>query len=581
MDKLDATRFVCTFTRNMKVHLLTNRIIALTSASMAALALVACQPAEDSPAPPNTMQAIAPVILDANAETIKTHMAYLASDDLMGREAGTPGYDQAAAYVAAEMEKLGVAPAGDDGTYFQTVPLQRSYRDEAGLSMSVTGLETGNSLTLEENSDFVVYGSTSAAQSAAEAELVFVGFGVVAEELGRNDYEGVDVDGKIVVMLQGTPKGIQTEERAYYGNQKSREASKRGAVGIITLETPTREKVYSFARLVGEGRLASARMGWLQPDGTPFSRASNIKVSAYMSLAGGRKLIEGAGADFDDIMEAAETEGGSIESFALPYTANIAQTSKLDVVESDNVIGIIEGSDPALKDEIIVLTAHLDHIGVSPSFLEDKINNGALDNAAGVATMLDVSRMILDGERPRRSVMLLLVTAEEKGLLGAQYFAQNPTVDVTRLVGSVNLDMPVLTYAFEDVVAFGSDRSTIADAVSSAAEEMGMTLSPDPFPDQGLFTRSDHFRMVEIGVPSIFLATGFANGGEEAWARHFAEVYHRPADEMNDTLDFDAAARFAEVNARIALKLANNDERPLWRAGDFFARKFNGPQESE
>jgi len=499
----------------------------------------------------------------------------------MGREAGTPGYDQAAAYVAAEMQKLGVEPAGEDGTYFQTVPLQRSYRDETGLSMSVTVTETGNPLTLEENSDFVVYGSTSAAQSAAEAELVFVGFGVVAEELGRNDYEGVDVDGEIVVMLQGTPKGIQTEERAYYGSQKGSEASKRGAVGIITLETPTREKVYSFARLVGEGRLASARMGWLQPNGTPFSRASNIKVGAYMSLAGGRKLIEGAGADFDAIIEAAETEGGSIESFALPYTANIAQTSKLDVVESDNVIGFIEGSDPALKDEIIVLTAHLDHIGVSPSFLEDKINNGALDNAAGVATMLEVARMVLDGERPRRSVMLLLVTAEEKGLLGAQYFAQNPTVNVKRLVGSVNLDMPVLTYAFEDVVAFGSDRSTIADAVSSAAEEMGMMLSPDPFPDQGLFTRSDHFRMVEIGVPSIFLATGFANGGEEAWARHFAEVYHRPADEMNDTLDFDAAARFAEVNARIALKLANNDERPLWRSGDFFARQFNGPQESE
>jgi hypothetical protein len=508
-------------------------------------------------------------------------MAYLASDDLMGREAGTPGYDQAAAYVAAEMEKLGVAAAGENGTYFQTVPLQRSYRDPDGLSLSITGTETGNPLTLEENSDFVVYGSTSKAQSNANAELVFVGFGVVAEELGRNDYDGVNVDGKIVVMLQGTPKGIQTEERAYYGNQKGREASTRGAVGIITLETPTREKVYSFARLVGEGRLASARMGWLQPDGTPYSTAPNISVNAYMSLAGGRKLLEGAGLDFDAVMEAAETEGGNIESVALPYSADITQTSKLDIVESDNVIGFIEGSDPKLKDEIIVLTAHLDHIGVSASFLEDKINNGALDNAAGVATMLDVARMILEGERPRRSIMLLLVTAEEKGLLGAQYFTQNPTVDVKRLVGSVNLDMPVLTYAFEDVVAFGSDRSTIADAVSSAAADMGMTLSPDPFPDQGLFTRSDHFRMVEIGIPSIFLATGFANGGEEAWARHFAEVYHRPSDEMNDTLDFDAAARFAEVNARIALKLANNDERPLWRAGDFFARKFNGPQDSK
>lgn len=244
-------------------------------------------------------------------------------------------------------------------------------------------------------------------------------------------------------------------------------------------------------------------------------------------------------------------------------------------------IGLIEGSDPDLKDEIIVLTAHLDHIGISKSFEDDKINNGALDNAAGVATLLDVSRMVLAGERPRRSIMLLIVTAEEKGLLGAQYFAQNPTAEASRLVGNVNLDMPVLTYAFEDVVAFGADRSTIKDAVSQAAEDMNMALSPDPFADQGLFTRSDHFRLVEIGVPSVFLATGIANGGEEAWAEHFAKNYHRPSDDMDNAIDFDAAARFAEVNARIALMLANGETRPLWQAGDFFARQFNGPQLSE
>ena len=274
----------------------------------------------------------------------------------------------------------------------------------------------------------------------------------------------------------------------------------------------------------------------------------------------------------------AEAEGGNVEGFDLPYQISMTQTSQLDTVESDNVIGLIEGSDPDLKDEIIVLTAHLDHIGVSQSFETDKINNGALDNAAGVATLLEVSRMMLDGERPKRSVMLLIVTAEEKGLLGAQYFAQNPTVDAARLVGNVNLDMPVLTYEFEDVVAFGSDRSTIAAAVSSAASEMGMQLSPDPFPDQGLFTRSDHFRLVEIGVPSIFLATGTANGGDAAWAEHFATNYHRPSDDMENNISFEAAANFAEINARIALTLANAETRPLWLKDDFFARQFNGPQ---
>lgn len=519
--------------------------------------------------------------LTPSAEDIEAHMRFLADDALEGREAGTAGYDTAAAYVAAQLEDLGVAPAGIDGSYFQTVPLQRSYRVPEALSFGVTDTATGAEIRFENNVDHVVVGSTRAAESSVTAEAVFVGFGIVAPDLGRDDYAGLDVDGKIVVMLGGTPKGIQTEERAYYGSRKTAEASKRGALGIVNMATPTREQVYSFARLVGEGRLEAARMSWLRPDGETFTLAPGIQAGASLSMEGGRKLIEAAGQDFDALMDAAEAEGGAVQGFALPQTISISQTSTLDVVESDNVIGMIEGSDPVLKNEIIVLTAHLDHIGISKSFEDDKINNGALDNAAGVSTLLDVARMIMAGERPRRSIMFLIVTAEEKGLLGAQYFAQNPTVDAARLVANVNLDMPVLTYAFEDVVAFGSDRSTIESAVQAAAADMDMQLSPDPFPDQGLFTRSDHFRMVEIGVPAVFLATGLANGGDEAWATHFAKNYHRPSDDMDNALDFDAAARFSEVNARIALQLANRDERPLWRKDDFFARQFNGPQAAD
>jgi len=552
----------------------------------AALLATACQSATDTSAAPaaETETQAAPqadAALSPSIANIEADMRFLADDALEGREVGTAGYDMAAAYVADRMAALGVAPAGVDGTYFQTVPLRRSYRAGDGMALAATHSETGDPLTLEENVDFVMFGSTRFEQSAVEAETVFVGFGVVAPDLGRDDYAGLDVDGKIVVNLSGTPKGIQTEERAYYGSQKGVEASKRGAIGTITLATPTRERIYSFSRLINEGRLESASMSWLKPDGETFTRSPNLQAGSFFSMDGGRKLMEGAGHDFDALMETAEAEGGAVAGFDLPYTISLSQTSTLDTVESDNVIGLIEGSDPELKNEIVVLTAHLDHIGVSKSFEEDKINNGALDNAAGVATLLEVARMMLEGERPKRSVMLLIVTAEEKGLLGAQYFAQNPTVDAARLVGSVNLDMPVLTYEFEDVVAFGSDRSTIADAVSSAASEMGMQLSPDPFPDQGLFTRSDHFRLVEIGVPSIFLATGTANGGDAAWAEHFATNYHRPSDDMDNNISFEAAANFAEINARIALTLANAEERPLWVKDDFFARQFDGPQTAE
>jgi len=558
--------------------------IKLGIALSAILLAGACQQSHETPSASETGTTAtkqASSTLAPSAENIEAHMRFLASDELAGREAGTEGYDTAAAYVATQLQGLGVTPAGDDGTYFQTVPLQRSYRVPDALSFTVSETATGANINFETNVDHVVLGSTSLAESSVTAEAVFVGFGVVAPDLGRDDYAGLDVEGKIIVMLNGTPKGIQTEERAYYGSRKTAEASQRGAVGIVSMATPTRERVYSFARLVGEGRLESARMSWLQPNGETYTLAPRIQARASLSMDGGRKLIEAAGQDFDALMETAEAEGGAVQGFALPQTISISQTSTLDLVESDNVIGMIEGSDPDLKDEVIVLTAHLDHIGISKSFEEDKINNGALDNAAGVATLLEVSRMVLAGERPRRSIMLLIVTAEEKGLLGAQYFAQNPTIEASRIVGNVNLDMPVLTYPFQDVVAFGSDRSTMESAVQSAAADMSMQLSPDPFPDQGLFTRSDHFRMVEIGVPAIFLATGTANGGDEAWATHFAKNYHRPSDDMNNALDFDAAARFSEVNARIALELANRDERPLWRKDDFFARQFNGPQAAE
>jgi hypothetical protein len=556
--------------------------LKLSAAFGALLIAAACQPASDPAAPQDqSSESSAAASLAADKENIRAHITYLASDELEGREAGTAGYDAAAAYAAAEMEKLGIAPAGENGTYFQTVPLRRSYRDPEGLSFLVTNSETGEPLEVEENVDYVMRGSTRSAEATVEAEAVFVGFGIVAPDLGRNDYEGLDVDGKIVVVLGGTPKGIQTEERAFYGSQKGKEASERGAIGSVTLATPTREQVYSFARLVGEGRLEAASMSWLQPDGTTYTTAPNIQASASVSMEGGRKLLEGAGQDFDAIMETAEAEGGAVQGFALPYRIAMTQTSTLDTVESDNVIGMIEGSDSELKNEVIVLTAHLDHIGISKSFEDDKINNGALDNAAGVATLLEAARLILAGERPKRSIMLLLVTAEEKGLLGAQYFAQNPTVDASRIVGNVNLDMPVLTYDFEDVVAFGSDRSTMANAVGQAAEEMGMVLSPDPMPEQGIFTRSDHFRLVQIGVPAVFLATGFANGGDAAWAEHFAKNYHRPSDEMNENVSLDAAAKFADLNTKIALILANQDERPLWNKDDFFARQFNGPQLSE
>jgi hypothetical protein len=540
---------------------------ALLAAALGVL-LSGCAPDTVSPGP----QLPAP-----DSAAIEAHMAYLASDELEGREAGTPGYDLAADYVAAEFAKIGLAPAGDDATFFQEITFLRSVRAPEGRALEVRDA-AGAPIALTENVNAVIYNSLRGTETRAEGPAVFVGFGIDAPDLGRDDFAGLDLNGKVAVMLSGTPKGIQSEERAFYGSRKSKNLSDRGAVGLISLETPTSRRVYPFQRLLAEGRLDGASLSWLQADNTPYSNAPNLAASAQVSLEGAELLFAGAPASWEDIIAAAEAEGGAVAGFDLPLTVSISQRSVHDRVTSSNVIGMIEGTDPELKDEVIVISAHLDHIGISKTIEEDTINNGALDNASGIATMLDAARMLRNGPPLRRTVVFIALTAEEKGLLGAQYFAMNPSVPGT-IVANVNLDMPVLTYDFTDVIVYGAPRSTIAPSVEAVAADMNLALSPDPSPDQGFFTRSDHFRFVEAGIPSVYLTPGMQNGGEAANAEHLAKNYHRPSDDMSNALDFNAAARFAELNARIALALANQDTRPLWKKDDFFARQFNGPME--
>ena len=513
--------------------------------------------------------------IKANENLIHTHMSILASDDMQGREAGTPGYDKAAAYVADEFRKLGLEPAGDQNSYFQNVPLRRSVRDSSKVSLDVWD-NKGNVMLLEETTDYLVGGSLLNTESDITAELVFAGYGLVAPELERDDYAGLDVEGKLVALLSRTPSGIQSEERAYYGNFKSAEASKRGALGIITLYTPTAEKIYAYERLSKEGRLDSARMGWVQDNGQTYTKAPGLKVSAIVSMAGAEKLFANAPVSWAETLEKAALNGGKTATFNLPIKARIKQASSISDTRSANAIGLIPGSDPVLKNEVLVLSAHLDGIGISTTDEEDIINNGALDNAAGVATLLEAARLLMAMERPRRTILFLANTAEEKGLLGAEYFAQQPTLENHEIVANINLDMPVLTYDFEDVVVFGGERSSLKGAIESAAQQMGLAMADDPFPEQGVFTRSDHYRFVEQGVPSVMLATGMANGGDKAWAEHFAKTYHRPSDDMDNNINFEAAARFAELKTRIALQVANADNRPVWNKGDFFARQFGG-----
>jgi Zn-dependent M28 family amino/carboxypeptidase len=542
----------------------------------AALLMVAQPVLAATPAKPAAAKAAAPASdFTPSPEAIKAHMTFLADDAMEGREAGTRGYDIAANYVAAQYALLGLKPAGDNGAYLQHVPLI-AFRPAGEGAITLTGAD-GQAVALKAGEDYLPSPQAQAAELTVDAPLVFVGYGVVDPSRGRDDYAGLDVKGKIVVVLNGAPTAIQTEERAHFSNlnTKREEAAKRGAVGVLTIPTTSGEKRRPFR--AGAGLSKTWRVIWRNAQDVGAIRAPEAPGLASISLVGAEKLFAGAPTPLATVLEQAETPEGAIKGFALPFKAKIALKTEIEKRESSNVVGMIEGSDPTLKAQTVILSAHLDHIGLKTNAKpgEDAINNGALDNASGVATLLEVARGFKNSKvRPKRSIILLCVTGEEKGLVGSDYFANNPTVKKTDIAADVNLDMPVLLYPFTDVIAFGADRSTIGEAVKHAAGRVGVALSGDPLPEEGLFTRSDHYRFVEQGIPAVFLMTGFQNGGEKAFTTFLKTNYHHPGDDLNQPIDYQAAAKFALVNYEIARELANAPARPVWKKGDFFGNTF-------
>ncbi len=512
-----------------------------------------------------------------DAARMRADIAWLADDAREGREAGTQGYAEAARYVAARLASLGLEP-GADGSWFQEVPLISGSLIAETAAFSVTGPD-GEAAALAYLDDFRVFPSLAAPSfDITKAEAVFVGYGVHAPAFGYDDYEDVDVEGKVVVYFSGAPEAFDTESRAHFASNgvKSKTASERGAIGAISLYTAATEKSYPWERFTANPSYSA--MSWVGPDGKPDTDGENIKGRAALHPDKAALLFDGAPHAYAAARAAADGEGAPTGSFDLAVTVSMTGAMETERVASDNVVGLIPGADPDLKDEYVILTAHLDHIGVNESLIgegKDGINNGAMDNAVGVAAMLQAAAdFAAAGDAPARSVMIVAVTAEEKGLLGADYFAHFPTIGEGEMAANVNLDMPVILHDFTDVIAFGAERSSIGPVMKAALDAEGVTLSPDPIPELGIFTRSDHYAFVEQGVPSIFLWTGFENGGEEAFWNFYRTHYHQPSDDITQPIRYDALARFADVNYVIADALANTPERPRWNEGDFFGDLF-------
>lgn len=493
-------------------------------------------------------------------DAVKAHVQFLADDLLEGRDTGARGHEIAARYVASRFTAIGLTPVVKD-SWYQRVPfVEVRPNEDAKLII--------NGASFTHKKDAVIGGN-----GHVDAEVVFGGFCLERPDFGLRDLSRVKVKGKIVACLSGYPKGLPSDIGAHLSAEKTRRLSEQGAVGTLTIRTLEREKQMPWARVISSGDERSVR--WANADGTPFDAAPNVRASATLDRAAANALFAGTGRTLDDILAEANRKGGKPRGFTLKIRATLSRTATLSPFTSPNVIGMLPGSDPALANEYVLVMGHLDHIGMRKGEDGDLINNGAMDNAGGIASMLEAARaMAAAPNRPRRPVLFAAVTGEEKGLMGADYLSRFPVTGTGRVVGVVNLDMPILTYDFTDVIAFGAEHSTLGPIVAAAAARDQVGLSPDPLPEEGLFTRSDHYRFVQRGIPSVFLMTGFAGEGGKSFRDFLATHYHRVSDDLNQPFNWQAAVKFARINMLIATEIANMPLAPIWYSDSFFGKTF-------
>ena len=509
----------------------------------------------------------------ASIRRVQADVEFLAADSLEGRDTGSKGYVIAADYVASQFRAIGLEPAGENGGWFQQVPFRRaSFAKPPVVSLSVGDQR----VPLEQGKDVSLRPSVTDKALRQDAGFVFVGYGLKDSRYRFDDYRGLNLKGKIAVALEGTPKGLPSEIEAHLNASKSDMAAGAGAIGFI--EIPRKANGSGFRR---SGRPV---IDWVDASGRAGSTPAGLKLRLSLSEETAARLFEGAQRSLASVRSDAKGDGkAGPRGFALRPTISVDAENKWEDFTSPEVVGMLKGSDPALAAEHIVLMGHLDHLGMKPDPKpgEDAIYNGALDNAAGVATMLEAARLFASQPvRPKRSVLFIANTGEERGLLGADYYANHPTVPAKSIVGLVDLDMPLLLYPFTDVTAFGADHSTVGAMVAEAGASMGVSVSPDPMPEEAIFTRSDHYMFVRQGIPAVLLMTGHANGGKAIWNNWLGTIYHSPKDDLSQKIDWDAGARYAQLNYRIARAMADAPVRPMWLKGDYFGDLFDpqGPR---
>jgi hypothetical protein len=508
-------------------------------------------------------------------EAIAGHIRFLADDLLAGRDPGTHGYDVAARYVASELQAIGVQPAGENGTYFQKVPFVRGTPTMG--SLEVTG-GTGAPVVFVRGENLIVFTDLDKGVTDVSGELVFAGHGIAVPEYGYDDFAQVDVRDKVVVILAGAPRSERADffpalASSVYG-QSERVASdltRRGARAIIWVWPPAKEALAPFPVLASHYEFDSMRLED-RPALAPGLMIPTAAFDALLRQAGRTETVA-------DLVAASAQ--GKPKGFALGLRARVRRESKIRRITSENVVGLLPG-DPASPTgkEMIIYGAHLDHMGIGKPVDGDNIYNGASDDAAGVASLLETARAFTRlGHPPRRGILFVFVTAEERGLLGSEYFARHPTVPLQELVADIDVDGAYPVHPLKDVVALGTDESTLGGDVARAAAALGLRVSPDPEPEESYFVRSDNFNFVKKGIPAAQTFNGLAGLTPEqvtAERAFWRKRYHQPQDNFEPDRDWEPFAQLTRFNFLLGVSIAQAPARPAWNANSWF-RRFPEP----
>jgi Zn-dependent M28 family amino/carboxypeptidase len=523
-----------------------------------------------------------PALDSMTAGDIMQHIKVLSADEYEGRGPGTKGEELSVKYLTEQYQRLGLKPGNPDGTYVQKVPL-------AGFTAAPKASFTAGGKTIDLNfpTDYVAVSRRYTPESKVEnSDIVFVGYGVVAPEYGWDDYKGVDVRGKTIVMLINDPAVPDASDPAkldeqmfkgkamtYYGRwtYKYEIASEKGAAAAIIIHE-TGPAGYPYE--VVSGSWSRENFDIVKPN----KNMGRVAVESWITTDRAKELITAGGQDFDALKKAAITK--DFKPVTLNAKANITIKNTLREINSSNVVGKLEGSDPTLKNEYVVYSAHWDHLGRDPKLQGDQIFNGAIDNASGVAQLLEIAEGFTKlATPPKRSILFLAVTAEEKGLLGSKYYATNPLYPLNKTLANINIDGVNQWGRTRDVTMVGDDNSTLVDLLREAAAAQNRTVSPDPEPEKGFYYRSDHFEFAKQGVPAVYPDSGTdyvgkdLNYSKQKREEYTKNDYHKVSDEIKPDWDLTGAADDAQLLTMIGYRVAQAEKYPEWKTGSEFKAK--------